>query len=34
MIMRLVKTALLATVVVVVLQSLPDIKRYIELRSM
>jgi hypothetical protein len=31
---RLVKAAILATVLVVVVQSLPDIKRYLELREM
>ena len=34
MIMKLVKAAILAAVLVVVVQSLPDIKRYLELREM
>jgi hypothetical protein len=34
MISRLVKAALLAAVLAVIVQSLPDIKRYLELREM
>jgi hypothetical protein len=34
MITRLIKAALMATVLVVIIQSLPDIKRYLELREM
>jgi hypothetical protein len=34
MISRLIKAALLAAVLAVVIQSLPDIKRYLELREM
>ena len=34
MISRLVKAALLAAVLTVIVQSLPDIKRYLELREM
>ncbi len=34
MIMKVVKAAILAAVLVVVVQSLPDIKRYLELREM
>jgi hypothetical protein len=34
MISRLVKAAVLAAVLAVVVQSLPDIKRYLELREM
>lgn len=34
MIVRLVKAAVLAAVVGAVVQSLPDIKRYIEMRQM
>jgi hypothetical protein len=34
MISRLVKAALLAAVLAVVVQSLPDIKRYLEIRQM
>jgi hypothetical protein len=34
MISRLVKAALLAALLAVVVQSLPDIKRYLELREM
>jgi hypothetical protein len=34
MIMRLVKAALLAAVIAAVVQSIPDIKRYLELREM
>jgi Family of unknown function (DUF6893) len=34
MITRLIKAALLAMVLAVVIQSLPDIKRYLELRDM
>jgi hypothetical protein len=34
MISRLVKAALLAAVLAVVVQSLPDIKRYLEIRDM
>ena len=34
MIMKLVKAAVLAAVLVVIVQSLPDIKRYLELREM
>ncbi len=32
--MRLIKAAVLAAVLVVIVQSLPDIKRYLELREM
>jgi hypothetical protein len=34
MISRLIKAALLAAVLAVIVQSLPDIKRYLELREM
>jgi hypothetical protein len=34
MITRLIKAALLAMLLAVVIQSLPDIKRYLELRDM
>jgi hypothetical protein len=34
MISRLIKAALLAVVLAVIVQSLPDIKRYLELREM
>jgi hypothetical protein len=34
MISRLVKAALLAAVLAVIVQSLPDIKRYLEIREM
>jgi hypothetical protein len=34
MLSRLIKAALLAAVLAVVVQSLPDIKRYLELREM
>jgi hypothetical protein len=34
MISRLVKAAVLAAVLAVVVQSLPDIKRYLEIREM
>lgn len=34
MIMKLIKAALLAVVLAAVVQSLPDIKRYLELREM
>jgi hypothetical protein len=34
MIMKLVKAAILAAVLAAVVQSLPDIKRYLELREM
>ena len=34
MITRLIKAALMAIVLVVIIQSLPDIKRYLELREM
>jgi hypothetical protein len=34
MLTRLIKAAILAAVVAVVIQSLPDIKRYLELREM
>jgi hypothetical protein len=34
MISRLVKAALLAALLAVIVQSLPDIKRYLELREM
>jgi hypothetical protein len=34
MITRLVKAALLAVVVAAIVQSVPDIKRYLELREM
>jgi hypothetical protein len=34
MISRLIKAALLAALLAVVVQSLPDIKRYLELREM
>jgi hypothetical protein len=34
MIGRLIKAALLAAVLAVIVQSLPDIKRYLELREM
>lgn len=32
--MRLIKATVLAAVLVVIIQSLPDIKRYLELREM
>jgi hypothetical protein len=34
MVTRLIKAAILAAVVAAVIQSLPDIKRYLELREM
>ncbi len=34
MISRLIKAALLAAVLAVIVQSLPDLKRYLELREM
>jgi hypothetical protein len=34
MIMKLVKAALLAAVIAAIVQSLPDIKRYLDLREM
>jgi hypothetical protein len=34
MIMRLIKAALLAAVIAVIVQSVPDVKRYLELRDM
>jgi hypothetical protein len=34
MISRLIKAALLAVVITVIIQSLPDVKRYLELREM
>lgn len=34
MISRLIKAALLAAVLAAIIQSLPDIKRYLELREM
>lgn len=34
MITRLVKAALLAALIAVIVQSVPDIKRYLELREM
>jgi hypothetical protein len=34
MVSRVIKAAVLAAVVVVVVQSVPDIKRYLELRDM
>jgi hypothetical protein len=34
MISRLIKAALLAAVLTVIVQSLPDLKRYLELREM
>jgi hypothetical protein len=34
MIMKLVKAAVIAVVLVVIVQSIPDIKRYLELREM
>jgi hypothetical protein len=34
MIMKLVKAAVIAVVLVVIIQSVPDIKRYLELREM
>jgi hypothetical protein len=34
MIPRLIKAAVLAAVLVVVVQSVPDVKRYLELRDM
>jgi hypothetical protein len=34
MIMKLVKAAVIAVVLVVIIQSIPDIKRYLELREM
>ena len=34
MISRIIKAVIVATVLVIVIQSLPDIKRYLELREM
>ena len=34
MITRLIKAALLAAVLAVIVQSLPDVKRYLEIREM
>jgi hypothetical protein len=34
MIMRLIKAALLAVVIAAIVQSAPDVKRYLELRQM
>jgi energy-converting hydrogenase Eha subunit A len=34
MIIRLIKAALLAAVIAAIVQSLPDIKRYLEIREM
>jgi hypothetical protein len=34
MIIRLVKAALLAAIIAAIVQSVPDIKRYLELREM
>ena len=34
MITRMIKAALIAAVLAVIIQSLPDIKRYLELREM
>jgi hypothetical protein len=34
MIMRLIKAALLAAAIAVIVQSIPDVKRYLELREM
>jgi len=34
MIIKLIKAAVLAAVLVLIVQSLPDIKRYLELREM
>lgn len=34
MIIKLIKAAVIAAVLVVIVQSLPDIKRYLELREM
>jgi hypothetical protein len=34
MIMRLIKAVVLAAILALVIQSLPDIKRYLELRDM
>jgi hypothetical protein len=34
MIMRLIKAALLAAVIAAIVQSAPDVKRYLELRQM
>lgn len=34
MIMRLIKAALLAAVIAAIVQSIPDIKRYLEIRDM
>jgi hypothetical protein len=34
MIMRLIRAALLAAVIAAIVQSLPDLKRYLELREM
>ncbi len=34
MIVRLIKAALLAVVIAAIVQSVPDIKRYLELRDM
>jgi hypothetical protein len=34
MISRIIKAAIVATVLAIVIQSLPDIKRYLELREM
>jgi hypothetical protein len=34
MIMRLIKAALLAALIAAIVQSVPDIKRYLEIRAM
>ena len=34
MIMKLIKAALLAVVIAAIVQSVPDVKRYLELREM
>jgi hypothetical protein len=34
MIMKLIKAALLAAVIAAIVQSIPDVKRYLELREM
>jgi hypothetical protein len=34
MIMKLIKAALLAAVIAAIVQSIPDVKRYLELRDM
>jgi hypothetical protein len=34
MVSRLIKAAILAAVIAVIVQSLPDIKRYLEIRDM